>query len=90
MDKLEVISVNVRWLNNEEKRIKVYDWLCDTKVHIIFLQETHFVEKNEYKYNARWFGKSFHCFFLIQALVEVFPFYFGKIYLLKFLMFIKQ
>ena len=36
MDKLEVISVNVRGLNTVEKRIKVYDWLCDTKVDIIF------------------------------------------------------
>ena len=38
MDKLEVISVNVRGLNTVEKRIKVYDKLCDTKVDIIFLQ----------------------------------------------------
>ena len=61
-DKLEVLSVNVRGLNTYEKRVKVFDWLCDIKTDIIFLQETHFIEKNEYKYNARWFGESYHCF----------------------------
>ena len=29
---------------------------------IAILQETHFVEKNEIIYNARWFGKSIHNF----------------------------
>ena len=55
MEKLEIISVNVRGLNCVEKRTKLYDWLRDIKVDIIFLQETHYIEKNELRYNSRWF-----------------------------------
>ena len=62
MDKLQCISVNVRGLNIDEKRIKLYSWLNDINVDIIFLQETHFCEKNEVKINSRWFGKSIHCY----------------------------
>ena len=64
MEKLEIISVNVRGHNCVEKRTKLYDWLTDTnlKVDIIFLQETHYIEKNELRYNSRWFGKSIHNF----------------------------
>ena len=60
MDKLQVVSINARGLNTSEKRIKFYDWLRDTNIDIVFLQETHYVEKNEVTYNARWFGKSVH------------------------------
>ena len=62
MEKLEIISVNVRGLNCVEKRTKLYDWLRDIKVDIIFLQETHYIEKNELRYNSRWFGNSIHNF----------------------------
>ena len=62
MDDLKIISVNVRGLNTYEKRIKVYDWLNDSQIDIAFLQETHYVEKNVSKYDARWFGKSVHSF----------------------------
>ena len=62
MEKLEVISVNAKGLNSIEKRTKLYDWLRDIKVDIVFLQETHYVKKNELKYNNRWFGKSIHNF----------------------------
>ena len=62
MEKLEIISVNVRGLNCVEKRAKLYDWLRDIKVDIIFLQEAHYIEKNELRYNSRWFGNSIHNF----------------------------
>ena len=62
MEKLKIISVNARGLNSIEKRTKLYDWLRYIKVDIVFLQETHYVEKNELKYNSRWFGKSIHNF----------------------------
>ena len=44
MQKLNCISVNVRGLNSDEKRIKIYEWL-KISIDIIFLQETHFIEK---------------------------------------------
>ena len=62
MDKLEIVSVNVRGLNTYEKRVKIYDWFTAIKVDIVLLHEKHYVEKNEVKYNSRWFGKSYHCY----------------------------
>ena len=53
MQKLSCISVNVRGLNSDEKRIKIYEWLKDINIDIIFLQETHFIEKYQFKYDAR-------------------------------------
>ena len=50
MQKLNCISVNVRGLNSDEKRIKIYEWLKDISIDIIFLQETHFIEKYQFKY----------------------------------------
>ena len=49
MEKLKIISVNVRGFNCVEKRTTPYDWLTNAKVDIMFLQETHYIEKNELK-----------------------------------------
>lgn len=62
MNDLSIISLNARGMNSYEKRQKNFDWLRDTNVHIALIQETHFVEKNQSKYNSRWFGKCFHAF----------------------------
>ena len=59
---LKIYSVNVRGLNTYKKRTILYDWLNDAKYDVIFLQETHFVEKQEYVYNSRWFGDIIHCY----------------------------
>ena len=62
MQKLNCISVNVRGLNSDEKRIKIYEWLKYISIDIIFLQETNFIEKYQFKYDARWPGESYHCY----------------------------
>ena len=62
MSKLNIVPVNARGLNTKEKRIKFYSWLKDSKIDIAFLQETHYIKKNENLYNCFWFGKSIHCF----------------------------
>lgn len=62
MNKLQLVSVNARGLNTDEKRLKLYEWLRDTGVDIALIQETHYVEKNILKYDSRWFGKSVHGF----------------------------
>ena len=62
MESLQVFSLNVRGINTYEKKVKLFSWLNDVNVDIILLQETHFIEKNEYIYNSRWFGKAFHSF----------------------------
>lgn len=62
MEKLQIFSVNVRGLNSDEKRQKLYEWLKLSQCDVILLQETHFIDKHELKYNAGWQGKIFHSF----------------------------
>ena len=62
MDQFNFVSANVRGLNTKEKRLKFYNWLSDSKVDIAFIQETHYVERNEFLYNSIWPGKSIHCY----------------------------
>ena len=47
MGKLNLLSANVRGLNTDEKRRKIYSWLHESKIDIAFLQETHFIQKTE-------------------------------------------
>lgn len=37
MEKLNFISVDVRGLNTDEKRKKIYSWLLDKKINIALL-----------------------------------------------------
>ena len=62
MEKLQIYSLNCRGLNTYEKRVKLFTWLNDINADVIFLQETHFIEKNQFIYDSRWHGKIFHCF----------------------------
>lgn len=62
MEFLNISSLNCRGLKSLEKRTKLYTWLNDIDADIILLQETHFIEKHEFKYNTRWFGNSIHNF----------------------------
>ena len=59
MGKLNLLSANVRGLNTDEKRRKIYSWLHESKIDIAFLQETHFIQKFETKYNTGWKGQPF-------------------------------
>ena len=74
MNELKIISVNVRGLNTYEKRVKIYDWLSDSKKDIAILQETHYVERNITKYDARWFWKNRYIHFQILVFQEEFLF----------------
>jgi exonuclease III len=62
MDTLKILSVNTRGLNSKEKRDKFYKWISDIRIDVIFIQETHYVEKNIFQYDCSWKGKSIHCF----------------------------
>ena len=62
MEKLQIYSLNCRGLNTYQKRVKLFTWLIDINADVIFLQETHFIEKNQFIYDSRWHGKTVHCF----------------------------
>ena len=57
---LNIVSLNVRGLNIEQKRDKLFLWLNkvhSTKDKIIFLQETHMTKNREWRWNKLWPGK---------------------------------
>ena len=56
------ISLNCRGLNSYDKRTKLYDWVSDNDIDTVCLQETHYIEPNVFKYDARWRGLAFHSF----------------------------
>ena len=62
MASLKFISVSTRGLNSKRKRERLYNWISDSKYNVIFLQETHFVDKYLFQYDCIWNGKSVHCF----------------------------
>ena len=62
MTTLNIISVNTRGLNSTKKRDKFYRWIIDTKLDVILIQETHFVEKNPLQFECGWNCLSLHCF----------------------------
>lgn len=46
MQNVNITSVNVRGLNTYEKRNKFFTWVNQSKIDVLLLQETHFIEKN--------------------------------------------
>ncbi len=63
MASIPIISLNVRGLNNEQKRRNLFSWLNDINVKIAFLQET-FCKKefNPSFDNYGWAGRIIHNF----------------------------
>ena len=59
-NKLNILSLNVRVINDKAKRQKVFHWLKQQNCDIYLLQETHLgIEKNIIKWYNEWGGKSF-------------------------------
>ena len=58
MASLKFISVSAIGFNSKEKREKFYNLISDSKFDVIFLQETHFVDKYLFQYDCIWNGKS--------------------------------
>ena len=58
---MNVISVNVRGLNNPSKRKTIYHWFNEHKYNIICLQETFCTNESLTSFNDDWNGSSFHC-----------------------------
>ena len=48
MEKLQIYSLNFKGLNTYEKRVKLFTWLNDINADVNFLQDTQFIEKNQF------------------------------------------
>ena len=57
MDKLKILSCNVRGIANMLKRKQLFRYLIEKEANIIFLQETHSTKKYEKIWKAQWKGK---------------------------------
>lgn len=53
MDKLNVLSLNARGLNSPQKRASVLDLLYRKNIHIAFIQESHFLEADTFRFNNK-------------------------------------
>ena len=54
MDKLTIVSLNVRGIRNDFKRRKLFEWLKQKENTIILLQETHSTEDIERQWRSEW------------------------------------
>lgn len=60
MDRLCVLSLNVRGLRNNDKRAQVFSWIRKQHASIIMLQETYLTNDLIEKVNKEWKGKAVH------------------------------
>ena len=60
MSEINVITVNVRGLNNHIKRRKLSRWLNDNQFHIAFLQETYCTDKSVNLFKDDFVGEIYH------------------------------
>ena len=60
MEKLNVVSLNVRGLRGIEKRKALFQWIKEKKFDLICLQETYCTQDLVEKFNRVWEGQVFH------------------------------
>ena len=60
MADINTASINVRGINDNVKRNKVYNWLLKKNVSIGFIQETFCTPSFVPFFNVGWKGKIFH------------------------------
>ena len=60
MTDFNLVSLNVRGLNNISKRKAVFKWLENKQYDIILLQETHTTTVSESVWNRDWKGPIFY------------------------------
>ena len=54
MAKLNIISLNVKGINDIEKRLSVFNWLKNKNTDICLLQETHSTKNEEKHWCKNW------------------------------------
>ena len=56
---VNILSANVRGLNNKRSRISVFEWAKKQKADIILLQETYSSMQTEHLWKQEWGGSAF-------------------------------
>ena len=60
MSDLKVCTLNVRGLNNNDKRRKLFNWIREKELDVTFLQETFCTKDFVPYFNSSWSGKIYH------------------------------
>ena len=60
MGKFNVLSVNVRGLNNHLKRRKFFKWLVDHTIDVAFIQETYCKQRFKPYFDSGYQGDIYH------------------------------
>ena len=57
---ISFLSWNIKGLNNPVKRSRVFSHLKKLKADVVFLQETHLLNKDHSRLHNSWFSQVFH------------------------------
>ena len=60
MDKLSIVTINARGLNNAKKRLSAFQWIKEHNIDIALIQETYCTEEFKRKFNFHWRGEVYH------------------------------
>ena len=58
MDKLNILTCNVRGLGNHVKRKQIFQYLRNKNIDIAFVQETHGTASSKRIWKSQWGGKA--------------------------------
>ena len=59
MSKLEIASLNIRGLQDNNERNRIFQTFCNSKFDIILLQETHSTDDDVILWKKDWIGRAF-------------------------------
>ena len=69
--KFKFLTVNVNVLNNNNKRIKIFNSLKTKKNDIILLQETHSTKTTETKWQQEWIYLFIYILFTVDSIQKL-------------------
>ena len=59
MSKLDIASLNIRGLQDNNKRKRIFQTICNSKFDAILLQETHSTDEDVVLWKKHWTGPAF-------------------------------
>ena len=62
MENLQIVSFNVRGLQNKNKRNRIFPYFKTKKYDVILLKETFSTQQHEHQWKKEWEGSAFFLF----------------------------